>query len=159
MSDRAREGLFASLGSRVEGARVLDLFAGTGAIGIEALSRGALSATFVDSEPAATAVIKDNLARTGFEGEVVTSPVPAFLSRREERYELVFVDPPYAIAATEIRTALGALSRGRLADHWTVCLTRPKRDHTHVVPIHWAVARRLSYGDSLVILYREEPWA
>src|SRR5438093_3582697 len=64
-SDRAREGFFSSLGDRVRGARVLDLFAGTGAMGIEALSRGAEHATFVDSSPAAIATVRDNLRRTG----------------------------------------------------------------------------------------------
>src|SRR6266508_4649558 len=63
MSDRAREGLFSSLGPDVEGARVLDLFAGTGATGIEALSRGAAKAVFVDSAPTAARVIKENLRR------------------------------------------------------------------------------------------------
>src|SRR6266536_1835399 len=64
LSDRAREGLFSSLGARVERARVLDLFAGTGAMGIEALSRGAASALFLDSSPQAMSVIKHNLERT-----------------------------------------------------------------------------------------------
>src|SRR5438093_101334 len=64
VSDRAREGLFSSLGPAVEGARVLDLFAGTGALGIEALSRGAVSAAFVDRAQAAVRTIRENLRRT-----------------------------------------------------------------------------------------------
>ena len=139
---------------------MLDMFAGTGAIGIEALSRGASSATFVDAEPAATAAIKGNLARTGFEADVLTSPVKRFLSREPaEPFELVFADPPYDMDPAEVEAVLRSLASTHLSEGWTVCLTRPKRDHTDVVPIHWAVARRLSYGDSLVILYREEPWA
>src|SRR5207302_1365372 len=67
LSDRAREGLFSSLGGLVVGARVLDLFAGTGAVGIEALSRGAASALFVDSAPAAARIIAENLRRTRLE--------------------------------------------------------------------------------------------
>src|SRR5690349_20918096 len=70
-SDRVREALFSILGDRVEGARVLDLFAGSGALGLEALSRGAASATFVDSAPAAIRAVKANLAALGAEAEVV----------------------------------------------------------------------------------------
>ena len=70
VSDRAREGLFASLHERVRGARCLDLFAGTGALGIEALSRGAASAAFVERDRRAAAAVRDNLARTRLEGRV-----------------------------------------------------------------------------------------
>src|SRR3954447_9655647 len=69
-SDRVREALFSVLGERVEGARVLDLFAGSGALGIEALSRGAAGATFVDSAPAALKAVRANLAALGAEAEV-----------------------------------------------------------------------------------------
>jgi 16S rRNA (guanine966-N2)-methyltransferase len=68
VSDRVREGLFSSIGPWLEGSRVLDLYAGTGAVGIEALSRGAEHATFVDSSPSAVAAVRDNLRRAGFEG-------------------------------------------------------------------------------------------
>jgi 16S rRNA (guanine966-N2)-methyltransferase len=160
LSDRAREGLFASLGDRVRGARVLDLFAGTGAIGIEALSRGADSATFIDSNRAATRAIAENLSRTGFGAEVITKDCTLYLRAAVgSAYELVFVDPPYATPAPEVEAVLGELTKGHLEQGWIVCLTRPKRDPTLVVPLHWAVARRLSYGDSLVVLYQEEPWA
>ena len=70
-SDRVREALFSILGDRVDGARVLDLFAGSGALGLEALSRGAASATFVDSAPAAIRAVRANLAALGAEAEVV----------------------------------------------------------------------------------------
>ncbi len=99
-SDRVREALFASLGSLgvVEGARVVDLFAGTGALGIEALSRGAAHATFVDSDPAAVAAIRDNLRHTGLEAaaEVVGGDVLAFLRGCRQTFDLALVDPPYA---------------------------------------------------------------
>jgi 16S rRNA (guanine(966)-N(2))-methyltransferase RsmD len=102
-ADRVREALFSILGS-VEGLSVLDLFAGSGALGIEALSRGARDATFVDSAPAATAAVRRNLERLGIEtarAAVVRSDWGRFLRKaaaRGERWDLVFCDPPYRLA-------------------------------------------------------------
>jgi len=93
-SDRVREAIFAILGS-VEGAHVLDLFAGSGALGLEALSRGAESATFVESEPTAVKAIERNLEKLGLEGRIVRSDVARYIARTNERYGVVFVDPPY----------------------------------------------------------------
>jgi 16S rRNA (guanine966-N2)-methyltransferase len=109
-SDRAREGLFSSLQSLgdVDGARVLDLYAGSGALGLEALSRGAVSATFVEDDPAALNAIRDNLATTKLEGGyVVPMKVEVFLaSDPEPRYDVAFLDPPYD---EDVAAALGAL--------------------------------------------------
>src|SRR5207248_1486300 len=99
--DRVREALFSILVS-VEGARVLDLFAGSGALAIEALSRGALSATLVDSSPAAIAAIRRNLSGLGVDAEVRRQRAGAFLegARADGRqYDLVFLDPPYRQAS------------------------------------------------------------
>jgi 16S rRNA (guanine966-N2)-methyltransferase len=100
-SDRVREALFSILAS-VDGARVLDLFAGSGALGIEALSRGARSATFVDTQPAAVAAVSRNLGALGLDAEVVQRPALAFLAAaaiRGAEYDLVFLDPPYRLAS------------------------------------------------------------
>lgn len=102
--DRVKAAIFSMLGERVNGARVLDLFAGTGALGIEALSRGAASATFVELHPGAVACIRRNLEKTRLEGAVESCDAFRFLDRadgRGERYDLVFADPPYAKAAGE----------------------------------------------------------
>jgi 16S rRNA (guanine966-N2)-methyltransferase len=102
-ADRVREAVFNALWSRgaLDGARVLDLFAGSGALGIEALSRGAARATFVDSDRAARAAIARNLETCGFadQAEVVGAPVERFLgtlAAGAERFDLAFCDPPYA---------------------------------------------------------------
>jgi 16S rRNA (guanine966-N2)-methyltransferase len=100
-ADRVREALFSILGD-VAGARVLDLFAGSGALGLEALSRGAAETTFVDSAPAAVRAVRDNLSALGAEAEVRRSDARAFLraARNDGReYDLVFLDPPYRRAA------------------------------------------------------------
>ncbi len=108
-SDRVREALFAMLG-QLEGARVLDLFAGTGALGIEALSRGAERAVFVERDARVMAVLKDNLAAL----EIGSPPadtrrmdaLAALRSARgrEETYDLLFIDPPYARRARPARS-------------------------------------------------------
>jgi pantetheine-phosphate adenylyltransferase/16S rRNA (guanine(966)-N(2))-methyltransferase RsmD len=103
-SDRVRESLFNSLGQFFEGGGVLDLYAGTGALGIEALSRGSGYAVFVERDRGARAVIHENLRRTGFadRAEVLGGEVEAMLGRlvgRGDRFDLIFADPPYRIAA------------------------------------------------------------
>jgi 16S rRNA (guanine(966)-N(2))-methyltransferase RsmD len=97
-SDRVRESLFSVLAPSIDGARVLDLFAGSGALGIEALSRGAGSAVFVDRSHKAIQAIRANLTALGIEAEVRPIEARAALrtaSARREAYDLVFLDPPY----------------------------------------------------------------
>jgi 16S rRNA (guanine966-N2)-methyltransferase len=95
--DRVKAAIFSSLGDRVIGARVLDLFAGTGALGIEALSRGAASALFVEENSAAIATIERNLARTKLAGSIRRQDVLAFLHSKQTRelFQIIFADPPY----------------------------------------------------------------
>ncbi len=165
LSDRAREGLFSSLGAEVSDARCLDLFAGTGAVGIEALSRGAESCTFVDASRHATDATRSNLERAHLaeRATVRTADVPAYLRRRrtnEPPYELVFLDPPYEIAEPRLSGCLAALEAGWLApEGWTVVLTRGHKSSVPPVPVHWATRRQLRYGDSLLTLFREDRWA
>jgi 16S rRNA (guanine966-N2)-methyltransferase len=95
--DRVKAAIFSSLGEAVIGARVLDLFAGTGALGIETLSRGAASVRFVDRDRQAVAAIERNLAKTKFAGRVVQREVFDFLRRpiSAEVFDIIFADPPY----------------------------------------------------------------
>ena len=164
VSDRAREGLFSSLAMDIPDANVLDLFAGTGALGIEALSRGADRVVFVDRSHEASATIYDNLARARVaeRGRVLTKDVDTFLSgdRADASFDLVLADPPYELEAPDLARTLQELGSGWLSEQgWTVVLTRGIKSSTPVIPLHWAVARQLRYGDSLVILYREVSWA
>jgi 16S rRNA (guanine966-N2)-methyltransferase len=94
--DMVREAAFSALAELVAGARVLDLFAGSGAYGIEALSRGAAEAVFVDNHPKAIESIRLNLSRTKLVGQVIRNDVFRFLKHPDNRYRLVFADPPYA---------------------------------------------------------------
>ena len=95
--DRVKAAIFSSLGDAIIGARVLDLFAGTGALGIEALSRGAASATFVENDRRSAEAIKKNLAKTNLKGRVRDEDVFDFLSRRSnaDKFQIIFADPPY----------------------------------------------------------------
>lgn len=159
LSDRAREGLFASLGPRVDGARCADLFAGTGAVGIEALSRGAASCHFVDSGAGAFRAIRENLSRTGLEraARVHRADVRRFLAREDAGpYDVAFLDPPYAFAQRALAAVLEALT-DRLASGAAFVLTRPSRNPKVVVPVHYVEAKRLVYGDAQVLVYLEGP--
>ena len=148
-SERVREAVFSSLHSlgAVEGARALDLFAGTGAMGIEALSRGAAAVTFVEADPAAVAAIRANLEATGLQGgTVVHADVGRFLDDPGPAVDLAFVDPPYAFAAwpavlDRLPARLAVLESRRpveVGDGWVVVRSARYGD-THVT-----TARRLS---------------
>src|SRR3712207_9070246 len=114
-SDRVREAVFNALGQFFDGGEVLDLYAGTGALGVEALSRGFDAATFVERNGRAVRAIRDNLERAGFSerGDVLRGDVEEVLERllpKEQEYNLIFVDPPYRIAPTEIGGVLKRLA-------------------------------------------------
>ena len=161
LSDRAREGLFSSLAHAVDGAAVLDLYAGTGAVGIEALSRGAGSAAFVERDPGVVRAIRANLQRTRLDerATVVGSDVLRFLRRNDKSgapFNLCLLDPPYRAGISELQAVLEGLAGGWLSPGgFTVVLTRGIRSSMPVIPVNWRVARRLEYGDSLMALYRE----
>jgi 16S rRNA (guanine(966)-N(2))-methyltransferase RsmD len=159
LSDRAREGLFSSIGPAVVDAACADLFAGTGAVGIEALSRGAASCLFVDSSAAAVKAIRENLARARVEdrARVLRSAAARALLREEDSFDVAFLDPPYEVEEAELREVL-ALVVGRIGRNGAFVLTRPKRrDHTDVIPLDWRPAKLLQYGDARILVCRREP--
>lgn len=149
--DRTREALFSILGE-IAGTRVLDLFAGSGALAIEALSRGALTATLVDSSRPAIAAIRRNLNELEIEAEVRHQTTEAFLARarREHRqYDLVFVDPPYS-RASRMREGLSAALPPILAPQARVIVESDAR-----APLALDLALRFErgYGDTLIRIY------
>ena len=95
-ADRVKEALFSIINFDIPGANVLDLFGGTGQLGIEAMSRGAERCVFVDARENACKLIKENLKRTKLEGTVIRSDYMDYLNRCKERFSIIFLDPPYA---------------------------------------------------------------
>jgi 16S rRNA (guanine966-N2)-methyltransferase len=159
LSDRAREGLFSSLGETVIGAVVADLYAGTGACGIEALSRGSEACTFVDSSAAAVSAITDNLDRTrlGDRATVVRGEIARFLERERQLLDVAILDPPYDIPEEDLSAVLGLLV-DRLDPNGLFVLTRPAPgDAIDVIPIHWRAAKFLRYGDARILVCRRQP--
>ncbi|HEY4812035.1 MAG TPA: 16S rRNA (guanine(966)-N(2))-methyltransferase RsmD [Solirubrobacteraceae bacterium] len=153
-SDRVREALFAMLGD-VEGASVLDLFAGTGALGIEALSRGAQRAVFVERDPRVARVVGANLDALGIpdaEGEV--RRVDAFAGLRsaqvsKETYDLVFIDPPYR-QAPEWGPELSVLLPSLLRPHARVVV---ESDRRAPLELELPIERYRRYGDTSITIH------
>lgn len=106
MTDRAREGIFSAIARVLPGAHVLDLYAGTGSLGLEALSRGAATAVFVERDRRALAVLCTNVESVGLGGRVVGTDVDRFLADRPARFDLAFVDPPYVRPVASVETTL-----------------------------------------------------
>lgn len=151
--DRAREALFNSLGSllALDGARVLDLYAGSGALGLEALSRGAAEAVFVESGPRVLPVLRENLATLGLPGgRVVAGSVPTVLARPAPgEFDLVLADPPYATGVEEVHAVLEALaSGGWLASEAVVVVERPAREQPWEWPTPLTGLRDRRYGEA-----------
>lgn len=102
-TDRVKEGIFSSIQFEIEGRKILDLFGGTGQMGVEALSRGAAHCTFVDLRKEAVSVIRENVALTGFDGQarIIQGDALSFLSRCREKFDVIFLDPPYGSGLLE----------------------------------------------------------
>ncbi len=153
MTDRAKEALFSSIGARVAGAAVLDLYAGTGSLGLEALSRGAAAATFVERDRGALASLRRNVEAVGLGGTVVAGDVGAMLAAECGPFDLAFVDPPYAVSLASLADVLRLLDH-RLAPGATIVVHRRAGQPAPEVPSSWETAAERRYGDS--VLYRYE---
>ena len=153
-SDRAREGLFASLTSEfgdLKNLRVLDLYAGSGAVGLEALSRGAASVLLVESDARAAAVIKANIGAVDLPGAaVVTDRVERLLGRPPDgdRYDLAFADPPYAVTGEAVARVLIQLGNGWLAPGALVVVERATRSGALDWPPGYAPGKSRRYGEA-----------
>jgi 16S rRNA (guanine966-N2)-methyltransferase len=168
-TDRAKEALFASLGRVVEGANVLDLFAGSGALGLEALSRGARRATFVDDDRAAVTAIRRNLATTGLaeRSERGIDPARATVLHKTVRgllapsvvvggaggpFDLVFVDPPYELDATVLAGLLERLETGGWLEPGATVVVERRTGDPVPLPPGWQVTSRRTSGDTLLVV-------
>jgi 16S rRNA (guanine966-N2)-methyltransferase len=148
-ADRVREALFSMLGD-LSGARVLDLFAGSGALGIEALSRGAESAVFVDSDARAIAAIRRNLETVGAEAEVRRQDALRFVSAWEGTCDLVLIDPPYDLAS-RVAGPLAERLPAVLANDAVVVTESDKRNPLELpLPLE----RERTYGDIRIAIHR-----
>jgi 16S rRNA (guanine966-N2)-methyltransferase len=147
-ADRVREALFSMLGD-VSDARVLDLYAGSGALGIEALSRGAKSAVFVERDQAALAALRRNLDAVGARAEVRRQDVLRFLARPEGTFDLVFCDPPYDGAPAVAAPLTGALPT--LLGEDARIVTESDKRNPLLLPLPLLVER--TYGDTRVAIH------
>jgi 16S rRNA (guanine966-N2)-methyltransferase len=148
-ADRVREALFSMLGD-VSGARVLDLYAGSGALGIEALSRGAASATFVERDPRAVAALRRNLEAVGSDAEVRRQDALRFVASGPGAFDLVFLDPPYD-SAVRMAEPLSELLPAVLTQGARVVTESDKR-----APLELSLPLELErvYGDTRVAIHR-----
>lgn len=153
--DKARGALFNSLGSllELEGAAVLDLYAGSGALGLEALSRGARSVLFVESGTGVLPVLRANLATVGLPGgRVQAGSVPTVVAgTAPQAFDVVLADPPYATPVEEVLTVLGSLlSGGWLAPGAVVVVERGRREETWEWPTPLIGLRDRRYGEAVL---------
>ena len=155
-TDRVKEAMFSIINFDIPGARVLDLFGGTGQLGIEALSRGAKSAVFVDAGEDACKLIRENLKRTKLEqdGRVVRGDYMDYLRRCRENYEIIFLDPPYAEVFLE--NALKCITEIDILQSGGIIVTeRPLGKELPWEFEGYTRSRDYKYGNTLVTIYRK----
>ena len=156
-ADRVKEALFSIIQFEIPGAHVLDLFGGTGQLGIEALSRGAASAVFVDAREDACKLIRENLKRTGMEGQgkVVRSDYLQYLRACKEKFEIIILDPPYAEVflenAIKSITEIDILQSGGI-----IIAERPLGKELPWEFAGYTRSKDYKYGKTVLTLYRKD---
>ncbi len=156
-ADRVKEALFSILQFDLPGTRVLDLFGGTGQLGIEALSRGAKSAVFVDANEAPCRLIKENLRRVKMEGEgrVIRSDYMQFLSQCRETFDIILLDPPYAEVFLE--NAIKKISEiDILQSGGIIVAERPIEKALNLEIEGFSRSKDYKYGKTFITLYRKD---
>ncbi|MGQ4536736.1 16S rRNA (guanine(966)-N(2))-methyltransferase RsmD [Dermabacteraceae bacterium P13264] len=162
-SDRVREAVFSRLAGWgvLEDARVLDLYAGSGALGIEAISRGAQHATFIESHPATARLIGKTLRDLGVaqKSRVLATKAQGAAARLEGQYDLLLLDPPYPVASSEVSELLAQLAaNGRVAADATVVVERSRRSEPVTWPAPYSEIDVSHYGETS-IYYASTPEA
>ncbi len=156
-SDKVKQALFNILGDRVTDAVFLDLYAGAGGIGIEALSRGASRVVFVDSSRSSLAVIKQNIARTGLgeRAQVVPAEAKAFLRKTSGPFDIIFLDPPYA---EELQPLLDLIAGSGIMKPDGVVIAEPfKKQPSPERAGSLTLYREARYGDTVLAFYKSCP--
>ncbi len=155
-TDRVKEALFSIIQFEIPGATVLDLFGGTGQLGIEALSRGAKKADFVDASDAACRLIHENLRRTKLEqdGHVIKSDYLSYLSRCREQYQIIFLDPPYAEVFLE-KSLKMIVEIDILQSGGIIVAERPVGKELPWDFGGYSRSRDYKYGNTLITIYRK----
>ena len=155
-ADRVKEALFSIIQFDIPGCKVLDLFGGTGQLGIEALSRGASSAVFVDASDAACKLIRENLRRTKLEaeGRVVRSDYMDFLKNCREKFDIILLDPPYAEVFLE--NSLNFITEIDILQTNGIIVTERALDkELPFAPDGFSRSKDYKYGNTLITLYRK----
>lgn len=154
-AERVKEALFSAIQNEIPGGKVLDLFGGTGQLGIEALSRGAGGAVFVDARKEACNLIRENLQKTKFSAQVVQADYMQYLSSCRDRFHIVFLDPPYAEVFLE--NALKKISEIDILDDGGIIVAeRPLGKDLDVELPGFSRSRDYKYGKTLIALFRKE---
>jgi 16S rRNA (guanine966-N2)-methyltransferase len=158
-SGRVKDSLFNRIASRLSGARVLDLYAGSGALGIEALARGAASAVFVEIDRRALQVIRENVKRCGFQdrGKLIAGDVMKLLQHPDllpGRYDLVFADPPYTDSDFDVLMKL--LKQGNYLPKDGLVVFEGSSRSTLATPDGWILQRRQEIGDTALYYLESE---
>jgi len=146
-SSKMRGAVFNILQNQIEGAHCLDLFAGSGAMGLEALSRGAASATFIERDREAIRCIQQNLKTLGAEGTVIKADALNGLKRLDKQYDIIYVDPPYDLEITPLLERLPAV----LAEGGMILLEQSRRAEVH--PAELNLLERRDFGDSSLYFF------
>lgn len=152
--ERVKEGLFSALQFDIEGRRVLDLFAGSGQLGLEALSRGAESAVFVDAADASVKIVKQNVELTGFESKakVFRSDYASFAAACRDTFDIVFLDPPYnaGLLMPALKAVLPLMS-----DYGMIVCEHPPEVKPEENVGGFSISKTYRYGKVLVTVYRK----
>ncbi len=155
VADRVKEAVFSSLGDAVVAAETVDLYAGSGNFGIEAMSRGASSVVFVESGRTALKALRRNIDSLGIESIVDSRPVENFVKTLETNFDLAFVDPPWPMESAALAGILDELAP-HLRFGSTVIVSRRSSDVTPQ-PVAIAIDTERRYGDTRIIRYRKAP--